>query len=60
MNRPYVQSLMSGVVGNCQKSYPTHSKALSVYQNIKARGLVQVIRDPGDEIFFGHIEDAIQ
>ncbi|KAN0113382.1 hypothetical protein V8E52_007783 [Russula decolorans] len=34
-------------------------EALSVYQNIKAKGLVWIIRDPGDETFFGCIEDAI-
>jgi Caulimovirus viroplasmin len=60
LNRPYVQSLTSGVTGGCQKSYPTYNEALSVYREIKGKGLVQIIRDPGDEIFFGSIEDAMQ
>jgi hypothetical protein len=60
LNRPYVQSLTSGMSRSCQKSYSIYSEALSVYQNIKAKGLVWIIRDPGDETFFGCIEDAIQ
>lgn len=59
-NRPYVQSLTSGVSGNCHKSYVTHDEALRVYQEMKAKGLVRVIRDPGDEYHFGSIEDAVQ
>jgi len=60
LNRPYVQSLTSGASGSCQKSYSTYDEALSIYQGIKAKGLVRIIRDPGDEVFFGRIEDAIQ
>ncbi|KIL55028.1 hypothetical protein M378DRAFT_55446, partial [Amanita muscaria Koide BX008] len=56
---PYVQSLTSGVSGNCQKSYTTYEEAVSVYQHLKANGLVRVIRNRGDESFFGSIEDAM-
>ena len=55
-----MQSLTSGASGSCQKSYSTYDEALSIYQGIKAKGLVRIIRDPGDEVFFGRIEDAIQ
>jgi hypothetical protein len=60
LDRPHVQSLTSGVSGSCQKSYATYSEAFTIYQELKAKGLVRIIRDPGDEIFFGHTEDAMQ
>jgi hypothetical protein len=59
-NRPYVQSLTSGVSGNCQKSYPTYDEALDVYQDLKARGLIRIIRNRGDESLFGPVEDAME
>jgi hypothetical protein len=46
--------------GNCQKSYPTYAEASSVYRKIKAKGLVRIIRDPGDEEYFGSLEHAVQ
>lgn len=60
LDRLYVESITSGVTGGSQKSYPTYSEALSVYSQLKSRGLLQVIRDPGDEWLFGPLDDAIQ
>ncbi|KAF8501151.1 hypothetical protein F5888DRAFT_1632916 [Russula emetica] len=39
---PYVQSLTSGVSGNCQKSYATYDKAHDVYQDLKESGLLRI------------------
>lgn len=60
LNRPYVQSITSGVSGNCQKSYTTYDEAWEVYQDLKASGLVRIIRNRGDEDLFGPVEDAIK
>lgn len=60
LNRPYVQSLISGVSGNCQKSYATYDEALDVYHDLKAQGLVKIIRDRGDDSFFGPVENAVE
>ena len=60
IKRLYVHSLTSGVTGSCQKSYRTYSEASSVYQEIKVKGLLKIIRDPGDEVHFGSVEYAIQ
>jgi hypothetical protein len=59
-NRPYVQSLTSGVSGNCQKSYATYDEALGVYQDLKVNGLVRIVRNRGDENIFGPVEDAVE
>jgi hypothetical protein len=37
-----------------------YNEALSVYQEIKGKGLVRIVRDLEDEIYFGSIEAAIQ
>lgn len=58
--RPYVQSITSGVSGNCQKSYPTYDEALEDYLDLKARGLIRIVRNRGDENVFGPIENAVQ
>ncbi|KAI0245297.1 hypothetical protein BJV78DRAFT_1139590, partial [Lactifluus subvellereus] len=57
---PYVQSLTSGVSGNCQKSYTTYDEACDVYQDLKAQGLVRIVRNCGDEDIFGLLEDAME
>ena len=59
-NRLYVQSLTSGVSRNCQKSYATYDEALDVYQDLKASGLLRVVRNRGDDHLFGPVEDAIE
>lgn len=60
LSRPYVHSLTSGVSGSCQKSYVTYDEALGVYRDLKANGLIRVVRDRGDESVFGPIEDAVE
>ena len=58
--RPYVHKLTSGVSGSCQKSYATYDEARGVYLDLKEQGLVRVVRDPGDDVAFGLLEDAVQ
>jgi hypothetical protein len=60
LKRPYVHSLTSRVSGSCQKSYTTYDEALDVYRDLKACGIVRVVREPGDEITFGPIEEAVE
>jgi hypothetical protein len=59
-NRPYVQSLTSGVKGSCQKSYSTYYEALGSYNNLKESGLVRVVRNPEDEILYGPLDEAVE
>jgi hypothetical protein len=60
LNRPYVQSLTSGVRGSCQKSYPSYYEAVKSYNDLKEAGLVRVVRNPEDEILYGSLEDALE
>jgi hypothetical protein len=60
LNRPHVHNLTSGVSGNCHKSYATYVEAQTVYTQLKAIGLVRVVRNRGDEITFGPFGDAMQ
>lgn len=55
-----VSALTSGVSGAAQQSYKTYDEALDDYLDLKARGLVQVRRHPGDDGIFGPIEYAMQ
>jgi len=36
-----------------------YNEALNVYKDLKASGLIRIIRNYGDDIFFGPVEDAI-
>jgi len=36
-----------------------YNKALDVYEDLKASGLIRIIRNYGDNIFFGPVKDAI-
>jgi hypothetical protein len=47
------------VSGNCHKSYATYPEAFYAYADLKERGLVRVVRKPGDEILFGPDEEAM-
>jgi hypothetical protein len=38
----------------------TYDEALGVYRDLKANGLIRVVRDRGDESVFGPIEDAVE
>lgn len=58
--RLHIHKYMSRVSGNCQKSYTTFGEASEIYRNLKANGLVRIIREPGDENFFGPLDEAIQ
>jgi hypothetical protein len=58
--RPVVHQYTSGVPGNCQKSYTTYHEAMGVYQDLKEKGLVRVVRTRGDDVTLGALEDAIQ
>jgi hypothetical protein len=60
LNRLYVHSLTSGVSGSCQESFKTYDEALYLYTDAKRRGIVRLVRDPGDEEIFGPVEDAMQ
>lgn len=60
LDRPYVQSLTSGVSGNCHVSYISYSEAFASYMDLKARGLVKIVRMRGDERRFGPLKEAMQ
>ncbi|KAM6497207.1 hypothetical protein JOM56_007680, partial [Amanita muscaria] len=55
-----VQNLTSGVSGNCQQSYRTYAEALEIYSDLKARGLVKIVRNHRDEHVFGPANEAMQ
>jgi hypothetical protein len=46
--------------GNCHKSYPIYEEACWAYQDTKVKGLVEIIRDCGDEERFGSDEMAME
>ncbi|KAF8483376.1 hypothetical protein DFH94DRAFT_679922 [Russula ochroleuca] len=56
---PLVSSITSGVSGNCHKSYRTYNEAVNAYRDLKARGLVRVVRNPGDDAIFGPTESLM-
>ena len=55
-----VQSMTSGVSGNCHVSFTSYEEALSSYNDLKAKGRVRVVRMYGDEKEFGPLSEAIQ
>lgn len=59
-SRPYTHSLTSGVAGNCFKSYQTYEEAWEVYLDLKKKGVLKVVRNVGDDVVFGSLENAIQ
>jgi len=48
------------VSGARYQSYPTHAEAKEVYKNDKAKGLVRIVRDPGDDEIYGPMFYAMQ
>ena len=60
LDRPYIQSLTSGVCGNCHVLYSSYEEALSVYSDLKKKDLLKIIRVSGDETLFGPLSKTIQ
>ncbi|KIJ91184.1 hypothetical protein K443DRAFT_78882, partial [Laccaria amethystina LaAM-08-1] len=55
-----VTPFICGVSGARHKGFATHEQAAKFYLHAKENGLVSVVRDPGDEEFFGPLPDAMQ
>jgi hypothetical protein len=58
--RDKVTPFICGVSGARHKGFATHEQAAKFYLHAKENGLVSVVRDPGDEEFFGPLPDAMQ
>jgi hypothetical protein len=58
--RDKVTPFICGVSGARYKGFATHEQAAKFYLHAKENGLVSVVRDPGDEEFFGPLHDAMQ
>ena len=59
-HRENVFLLIDGVSGARFKGFPTHEQAAAFYFETKENGLVKVIRDPGDDMLFGPLHNAMQ
>lgn len=59
-HRDKVTPFINGVSGARYKGFATHEQAAQFYLNAKENSLVRVVRDPGDEKFFGPLRDAMQ
>jgi hypothetical protein len=59
-HRDNVLPFISGVPGARFKGFSTHEKAAAFYSDAKDNRLVKVIRNPGDEEFFGALHVAMQ
>ena len=59
-HRDNVTPLISGVSGARYRGFGTHQQAAKFYLDAKENGLVRVVRDPGDDEFFGPLCDAMQ
>ena len=59
-NRDKVTPFIRGVSGARYKGFATHEQAAKFYLHAKENDLVSVVRDPGDEEFFGPLCDAMQ
>ncbi|KDR66604.1 hypothetical protein GALMADRAFT_106291, partial [Galerina marginata CBS 339.88] len=55
-----VRCLTDIVSGSKYKSYKTHEEASNAYWDAKLSNRVECIRNPGDEDFYGPLEDAVQ
>jgi hypothetical protein len=58
--RDHVLPLVSGVSGARYKGFSTCEKAIAYYLDAKDNGLVNIVRDPGDDALFGPLHDAMQ
>jgi hypothetical protein len=59
-HRDNVIPYISGVTGARYKGFTTHEQAARFYLDAKQSSLVSVVRDPGDDEFFGPLRDAMQ
>ena len=53
---PYIHR----VTGARYKGFGTHEQAARFYLDVKEHGLVSVVRDPGDDEFFGPMHEVMQ
>lgn len=58
--RDNVKPLVEFVSGARYQSYPTRDDAMAAYRHSKTKGLVRIIRDPGDDEIYGPMFYAIQ
>ncbi|KIJ91641.1 hypothetical protein K443DRAFT_53805, partial [Laccaria amethystina LaAM-08-1] len=54
----YVKPLVEGVSGGLAVGFKTHDAAMHDYLSAKRKGLVRVVRNPGDDILFGPRSEA--
>jgi len=59
-HREKVKPLVEFVSGAQYQSFTTRTEAVSAYQSSKARGLVRIVRDPGDDDIYGPMFYAAQ
>jgi hypothetical protein len=59
-HRDNVTPLISRVSGAQYRGFGTHQQVAKFYLDAKENGLVRVVRDPGDDEFFGPLCDAMQ
>jgi len=59
-NRDKVTPFIHGVSGAWYKGFATHEQAAKFYLGAKEKGLVSIVRDPGDDKLFGPLRDAMQ
>lgn len=52
--------LIDGVSGARFKGFSTHEQAAAFYLEAKENRLVKVIRNPGDDMSFGPLHNAMQ
>ena len=58
--RDNVAPLIARVSGARFKAFSTHNQATRFYLHAKENGLVRVVRDPGDDVLFGPLRNAMQ
>jgi len=59
-NRDKVMPFIHGVSGTRYKGFATHEQAAKFYLDAKEKGLVSIVRDPGDDKLFSPLRDTIQ
>lgn len=57
-SRSFVQTLVTGVSGGLATGFKRYDDAIADYFEAKARGLVTVVRQPGDDDIFGPRSEA--
>ena len=59
-NRDKVTTFIHGVSSVQYTGFATHEQAAKFYSDVKEKGLVSIVRDPGDDELFSPLCDAMQ